>query len=67
MKLLAICLGHNLAEFEIHGIANVQTKTVKFEGRVNGAAFCESKDYEEVRQEVVEYALANQKTVNEGH
>ena len=51
MELFKVILGKD--EFKVVGIANVGTGEVKFQGILNNIPFCENKNYERVRSQVV--------------
>lgn len=60
MKLLSICLGSRKGEFEIHGIADLPHSEVKFQTLANGLVFCETDNYEDAREVVLEAVAINQ-------
>lgn len=53
LKLFSIALNMD-TEFSVVGVANIETKEVKFQGHLNGVPFVESDDYEEVSETVME-------------
>ena len=41
-------------EYSVVGVVNFEEAKAEFQGRVNGVVFCQSDDYETVREEVMQ-------------
>lgn len=63
-RLFAVALSRNV-EFSVIGVVNHATKTVKFQGLLNGIPFTQSRDYERVRARVMRAVEMNQPESNQ--
>ena len=64
MRIVGISLGGKRGDFEVIGVANVATKSVKFQTVLNGTPYFESESYEEAREVMMESVKINTENRN---
>jgi hypothetical protein len=58
LKLFSIATDID-TEYTVVGVVNFEDATAQFEGHLNGVPFCQSDDYEKVREEVMQRVEGN--------